>query len=133
MFAVILAEMIRKLNKYVTLDMLIFNVLSCAIEKCLKFGFMQKNMKHSNNFFRKVAAPTGQNSFKKISLFKFKLFSNQFCVSVLMKSIMFTQIILYFGQNLCIQNKYIIILSMASILIELLLAGNVLISCLDYI
>ena len=65
MFAVILAKMIRKMNKYVTLDMRVFNVLSCAIEKCLKFGSLQKNMKHSTNFFRKVAAPTGQNSFKK--------------------------------------------------------------------
>ena len=46
--------------------MQLFIFLSWAIEKCLKFGSMEKNMKHSTNFFRKVAAPTGQLFFKEI-------------------------------------------------------------------
>ena len=35
----------------------------------LKFGSMEINIKHSTIFFRKVAVPTGQEFFKKISFF----------------------------------------------------------------
>ena len=64
-FALIVAEIIRKFKKYFSLfrhASILF--LSWAIEKCLKFGSMKMNMKHSTNFFHKVAAPTGQNNFK---------------------------------------------------------------------
>ena len=35
---------------------------------------METNIKHSTNFFRKVAAPTGQNNFKKIKSFSVEIF-----------------------------------------------------------
>ena len=63
-FVLILAEIIRKCKKYISLDMLLFYFLSWAIEKCLKFGSVKMNMKHSTNFFHKVAAPTGRNNSK---------------------------------------------------------------------
>ena len=101
-FAVIPAEMIRKMNKYVSLDMLLFSDLSCAIEKCLKFGSMQKNMKHSINFFRKVAAPTGQNSLKKNkSLQVENFFKSILCIRIDKIHHVYSNI-LYFGQNSCI-------------------------------
>ena len=92
MIEVILAKMIRKMNKYVTLDMLLFNVLSWVIEKCLKFGSMEINIKHSTNFFRKVAAPTGQDNFKKIIIFKLRFLPNQLYILILMKNIIFTML-----------------------------------------
>ena len=75
MIALILAK-IRKINKYVSLNMVLFNGFSSVIEKGLKFGYMAINIKHSTIFFRKVAAPTGQNDFKKIFFFQLRFFSH---------------------------------------------------------
>ena len=46
MIALILAK-IRKINEYVSLNMVLFNGFSSVIEKGLKFGYMVINIKHS--------------------------------------------------------------------------------------
>ena len=82
MIALILAK-IRKINKYVSLNMVLFNGFSSVIEKGLKFGYMAINIKHSTIFFRKVAAPTGQNDFKKIFFFSVEiLFKLVKCIDI---------------------------------------------------
>ena len=93
--------------------MLLFNFLSWAIEKCLKFGSMELNMKHSTNLFRKVAAPTGQNNFKEIILFKLTLFS-VLCIHSDEKHHIYSSYLIFWREFVQL-GKYINILSMAKI------------------
>ena len=88
---------------------------------------METNIKHSTNFFRKVAAPTGQNNFKKIKSFSVEIFFKSIVyIDIDEKHHIYSSYVICWPEWVNLR-KYINILSMESMKIETEEAKNVLI------
>ena len=88
---------------------------------------METNIKHSTNFFRKVAAPTGQNNFKKIKSFSVEIFFKSVVyIDIDEKHHIYSSYVIFWPEWVNLR-KYINILSMESMKIETEEAKNVLI------
>ena len=88
---------------------------------------METNIKHSTNFFRKVAAPTGQNNFKKIKSFSVEIFFKSVVyIDIDEKHHIYSSYVIFWPEWVNLR-KYINILSMESMQIETEEAKNVLI------